>query len=80
MTCYVHDVPELPLYQLDISKIPDIEYGRYIRGGRGGIDEDSKYVILGRIEDTERYILFNVTIGKMVEPQTLELFKRVTPR
>ena len=79
MTCYVHNVPELPLYQLDISKIPDREYGAYIRGGREGIDEDSKYVILGRIEGTEEYIMYNVTVGRMVKPQRLDLYKRVNP-
>lgn len=72
-------VPELPLYQINISKIPDREYGAYIRGGRDGIDEDSKYVILGRIAGTDEYLMFNVTVGRMVKPQKLDLFKQVTP-
>ncbi|RYD63981.1 MAG: hypothetical protein EOP83_10845 [Verrucomicrobiaceae bacterium] len=63
------------IYRLEIRSPLNEPYSIYMRGGRDGLCDEDRYVVLGQIEGETNYLMLNITTGIVVgKPQPLERF------
>lgn len=66
---------QFKVYRLEIRSPLNQPYTQYMRGGRDGLCDEDRYVVLGQIEGEENFLMLNLTTGVVLgKPQPLERF------